>query len=147
MSPWAVVFLAVIALASITQAAFVIVLALDSRRLAASLDELRARVEKDLKPALDSLSHITRNLAEISDLGVLQARRIDVTLSDTLDKIESTTEAIRRFVVKPLGPLAEIGAFFKGVRRGFEVYNHLRGFDKGSKGASRNYAEDEHLFI
>lgn len=147
MSTWAVVFLGVIALGSITQTVFLVVLALQSRRLAAGVDELRVRLERDLKPSLESLSRITRNLAEISDLGVLQARRIDTALADTLDKVEATTEAIRRFVVKPFAPLAEIGAFLKGVRRGFEVYNRLRGFDKGAKGASRRYAEDEHLFI
>ena len=147
MSPWALVFLGVIALASLTQAAFLVVLALQSRRLAASVDELRARVEKDLRPSLESLSRITRNLAEDSDLGVLQARRIDAALADTLDKVEAATEAVRRFVVRPVGPLAEVNAFFKGVKRGFEVYNHLRGFEKGSRGASRSYTEDEHLFI
>jgi hypothetical protein len=104
-------------------------------------------VEKDLRPSLESLARVTRNVAEISDLGVLQARRIDAAMADALLKFEETTETLRRLVIKPLQPLGEILAFLKGVRRGLAVYNQLRGFDGGRRGQARNYAEDEHLFI
>lgn len=147
MNTGVLVFLGILALSSLTQTVFLIVLALESRRIAARVEELRERVEKDLRPSLDSLSRITRNLADISDLGVLQARRIDAAVADTLDKVTETTETIRRLVVRPLGPLTEIAAFFRGVKRGIEVYNQLRGFDGGAKGQTRSYSEDEHLFI
>ncbi len=147
MSPWVLVFLGILALSSLTQTAFLIVLTLESRRMAARVDELRERVEKDLRPSLESLARITKNVAEISDLGVLQARRIDVALVDTLDKFEATTDTLRKFVLRPLAPLGDILAFLKGVRRGLAVYNQLRGFDGGTRGQARSYAEDEHLFI
>lgn len=147
MSSWVLVFLGILALSSLTQTVFLIVLALESRRMAARVDELRERVEKDLRPSLESLARITRNVAEISDLGVQQARRIDAALADTLDKLEATTETLRKLVQRPLAPLADVFAFLKGVRRGLAVYNQLRGFDGGTRGQARSYAEDEHLFI
>jgi sugar-specific transcriptional regulator TrmB len=148
MSDWALVFLGVIALASLAQTVFLIVLALESRRMAARIEELRDRFEKDLRPSLDNLSRITRNLAEISDLGVVQAHRVDEALSDTLEKVRDTTETVRKFLVRPLLPLADIVAFLRGVRRGIEVYKQLRGFDRGRRAPQpRSYSEDEHLFI
>jgi hypothetical protein len=147
MSGWVLVFLGILALSSLTQTIFLIVLALESRRVAARVDELRERVEKDLRPSLESLARISKNIAEISDLGVLQARRIDAVLADTLDKVEATTETLRQFVVRPPAPLGDVFAFLKGVRRGLAVYSQLRGFDGGTRGQARSYAEDEHLFI
>jgi ABC-type transporter Mla subunit MlaD len=115
--------------------------------MAARIEELRDRFEKDLRPSLDNLSRITRNLAELSDLGVVQARRVDEALADTLEKVRDTTDTVRKFLVRPLAPLADILAFLRGVRRGVEVYNQLRGFDGGSRAQPRSYSEDEHLFI
>ncbi len=147
MSDWALVFLGVIAVASLAQTTFLIVLTLESRRLAARVQGLSDRIEKDLRPSLDNLSRITRNLAELSDLGVVQARRVDDALADTLEKVKHTTESFRKFLVRPLAPLGDILAFLRGVRRGIEVYNQLRGFDGGRRGQTRSYSEDEHLFI
>jgi hypothetical protein len=147
MSDWVLVFLGVIALASLTQTAFLVVLALEGRKLAAKVDALRDRFEKDLHPSLVSLQRISGNLEEVSELGVQGARRIDRALQDTLDKVESATEQIRNFLVRPLGPIGEVTAFVKGVKRGYDVYRQLRGYDGGRRGSSRSYAEDEHLFI
>ena len=147
MNGWVVVFLAILALSSLTQTVFLVLLALESRRVAARVGELQQRVEKDLRPSLESLARVSKSIAEISELGVLQARRFDRALADTLDKFEDTTEQLRKFVVKPLAPLAEILAILKGVRRGLAVYNQLRGYDGGTRGQARSYAEDEHLFI
>lgn len=147
MNSWGVVFLGVIALSSVVQAVFLIGLARSGRRLARRLDELQDRIDREIKPNLDHLSRMTRNLAEVSDYAVLQARRVDDLLADTFEKIEQTTSMIRQIILRPLGPLLDIAAFFKGVRKGLEVYQQLRGLDPGRR-ASRRYAEeDEHLFI
>ena len=147
MDNWALVFLGILALSSLVQTTFLVVLALQSRRMAARVDELRERFEKDLRPSLLSLQHISKNVAEISDLGVQQAHRLDAALADALEKFESTTETVRQLVVRPLAPLADIFAFLKGIRRGISVYNQLRGLDGGTRGEPRSYSEDEHLFI
>jgi hypothetical protein len=148
MESWAVLFLGVIALSSLVQAAFLIGLAVGGRRLARRLDEMQRAIDREIRPSLDNLSRITRNVAEIADLATLQARRVDDLLADTVDKIEEATTMIRRVILRPLGPLVDVAAFLKGLRRGVSVYRKLRGLEAQGRGSSRRYAdEDEHLFI
>jgi hypothetical protein len=148
METWGVVFLGVIALGSLVQAAFLISLTRQGRRVARRLDDLNDRVERELRPGLENLGRVTRNLAEVSDLAVLQVRRFDGLVVDTIEKIEDTTALLRKVIIRPLGPLVDVVAFVKGLRRGLEVYHQLRGFDRHERGAARRYeADDEHLFI
>ena len=142
-------FLGVIALATLVQAGFTVALALGGLRLARRIDELSIRVDRELKPTLDNLSRVTRNLAEVSDLATLQARRVDRLLADTVEKLEEVATIVRRVVVRPLGPLADLAALFKGLRRGLDIYRQLGGFERRHRATPRrSYAEDdEHLFI
>jgi hypothetical protein len=146
--PWGVVFLGVIAFSSLVQAGFLIGLAVAGRRLAKRLDAMQDRLDREIRPAMDNLARISRNFAEVTDLVTLQARRIDDLLADTIEKIEDTTNMIRRVVVRPLGPLVDLTAFLKGIRRGVEVYYKLRGLESRHRPPPRRVAdEDEHLFI
>ena len=148
METWGVVFLGIIALGSLIQSAFLVRIALAGRELSRRVAELQERVDRDLRPTLDNLTRVTRNLAEVSDVAVLQARRVDDLLADTIEKIEGTTTLVKQIVLRPLGPLVDIAAFFKGVRRGLEVYQTLRGFDRRERPPRGGYADDdEHLFI
>ena len=145
---WGVVFLGVIALASLVQAGFLIGLAVAGRRLARRLDAMQDRIDREIRPAMDNLARISRNFAEVTDLVTLQARRIDDLLADTIEKIEDATTMIRRVVIRPLGPLVDLTAFLKGIRRGVEVYYKLRGLESRHRPPPRRVAdEDEHLFI
>ena len=149
MESWAVVFLGVIALASLAQTVFLIALAVAGRRLARRVDEIHDRFERDLRPSLESFSRVSRNLAEMTDLATLQARRIDGVLADTLDKVEDATGYLRRVLLRPLGPLADVAAAIKGLRRGLDVYHKLRALESHKRAPTRRMAagEDEHLFI
>ena len=66
-----------------------------------------------------------------------------------LDKVEDVSGIVRRFVLRPLGPLGDVAAVIKAVRRGLDVYHRLRGLDSPKRVAPRRMAagEDEHLFI
>ena len=150
MGTWAVVFLGVIALASLVQTIFLVALAVAGRRLARRVDEIHDRFEREIRPSIESLSRLSRNLAEMTDLATLQARRIDGVLADTLDKVEDATSQFRRFLLRPLGPLADVAAVIKALRRGLDVYHRLRGLDSPKRRMpTRRMAagEDEHLFI
>ena len=149
MESWGVFFLGLIAFASLVQAGFLIGLVLAGRRLAQRVDELSARLDHEIKPALENFTRVSRAAAEIADLATLQARRVDVLLADTIEKIEETTGVIQHFVVGPLKPIGGILAFLKGLQRGMEVYLQL-----GSKSPHhpapvrrRSHEDDEHLFI
>jgi hypothetical protein len=149
MESWAVVFLGVIALSSLAQTVFLVALAVAGRRLARRVDEIHDRFEREVRPSLESISRASRNLAEVTDLVTLQARRIDGVLADTLDKVEDATGYLRRFLLRPLGPLADVAAVIKALRRGLDVYHRLRGLDSPKRVPTRRMAagEDEHLFI
>lgn len=147
MDTWGVVFLGIIAVASVVQSAFLIGLALEGKKLSRRVAETQDRIEREIKPSLDNVSRVTRNLAEVSDLAVLQARRVDGLLADTIEKVEETTTLIRKVVLKPIGPLVDLAAFLKGLRRGLEVYQQLRGFERRERVARGLDDDDEHLFI
>ena len=149
MDSLGVAFLGLIAFSSLVQAVFIISLAVAGRRLARRLDEVQKKVDREIQPALESFSRLTRNLAEISDLATLQARRIDDLLADTVEKVEEATTLIQRVLIRPLSPLVDIVALLKGIRRGLDVYHKLRGFESRGRGTARRPpdVEDEHLFI
>jgi len=148
MESWGVFFLGLIALASLVQAGFVVTLARAGRRVATRVDDIQRQIDRDIRPALDNLTRITRNVGEISDRAVLQARRIDDAISDVLREIDASVRALRRTASESFGPLFDLASFLKGVRRAVEVYYRLRGFDRQRRGSGERYAEDdEHLFI
>jgi hypothetical protein len=145
MESWGVVFLGVIALASIVQAGFLIGLVVYGRRIARRVDALQVRLDREISPALENFNRVSRAAAEIADLATLQARRIDLLLADTIEKIEETTNVVQQLVVKPLKPIGGIVAFLKGLQRGMEVYLQL---GRGHPHRRRGHGEDdEHLFI
>jgi hypothetical protein len=151
MEPWGVFFLGVIALASVVQAGFLIGLVIYGRRLAQRVDALQVRLDREISPALENFNRVSRAAAEIADLATLQARRLDLVLADTIEKIEETTATVQQFVLRPLKPIGGIVAFLKGLQRGMEVYLQ---FDRGGPPVHRAHPrrrahgeDDEHLFI
>jgi hypothetical protein len=147
METLGVVFLGVIALTSVVQAAFLIGLAREGRKLGRRLEEIERRFETELQPSLRSLSRLSKNLAEVSEIVSLQARRVDLFMADTIDKLEDATRTLRQVVQKPLGTLLDITALLKGIRKGVEIYRRLGGMESEHRGGPRRYADDEHLFI
>jgi hypothetical protein len=151
MESWGVFFLGIIALAAVVQAAFLIGIVIFGRRLAQRLDALQTRLDREISPALDNFRRVSRAAAEIADLATLQARRVDLVLADTLDKIEGVTATVQQLVVRPLKPIGGIVAFLRGLQRGMEVFFQAdRGapLDRRPPPRRRGHGEDdEHLFF
>lgn len=152
MESWGVFFLGVIAVTSVVQAGFLVGLVVFGLRLARRLDALQARLDREISPALDNFNRVSRAAAEIADLATLQARRLDVALADTIERVEETTAAIQQFVLRPLKPVGGILAFLKGLQRGLEVFFHA---ERAAPPVHRRPVlrrrghgeDDEHLFI
>ena len=150
MESWGVVFLGVIAVASLVQAAFMVGLALGGLRLARRLAELSDKLDREIKPALDNVTRVSQAAAEIADLATLQARRLDLLFADTVEKIEETTGVIQQLVVRPLKPVGAIMAFMRGLQRGMETYLQLGHGAHAARHSHRRRShteDDEHLFI
>src|SRR5262245_10854330 len=129
MNDLAVVFLGVIALSSVVQAAFLIGLAIEGKKLGRRLDEMERRFEEEIRPTLRNMARLSQTFAEVGEMVGGQARRVDAFMADTIMKMEEATTAIREVVLRPLGPLVDITAILKGFRKGLEVYKRLGGFE------------------
>jgi len=147
METWGVVFLGVIAVASVVQACFLIGLVVTSRRLGRRVDALQSRLEREISPALEGIARVSRAAGEIADLATLQARRLDLALADAIDKVEETTALVQKVVLRPLKPIGGIVAFLRGLQQGLDVYFQL-GRNAPAVPRRRGHGEDdEHLFI
>ena len=147
MDPLAVVFLGIIAVSSMVQAAVSIGLARAGQRLGQRLDDLQRRLDRDLRPALENFSRVSRNLGEISDLATREARHAADVVGEALGRLEAASEALQTFVMRPLGPLTNVLSLIRGLRQGIDVYRRLGSADRERRARARRYEEDEHLFI
>jgi len=141
------VFLGVIALASLVQGLFLVGLALGGLRLARRIGEIQKTVEKDIRPAIDDVSRLARNLASVSEIATAQAQRLESMVVQTVSRVEGARSQVRSVVGQPAESFRDVSAILKAVRRGFDVYQRLGGMAAQRQGASRRYAGDEHLFI
>jgi hypothetical protein len=127
MTTTVVVLLGLLALASLTQALFLIVLALEGRRLAHRVDAFQSRIGGELRPILGEMTRATENLAAASAATVGQAHRIDVMMTDVTERL-SDTEGIFRGVIVPTAiRLVSVTAAVRTVRRGLALYRRVRG--------------------
>lgn len=95
---------------------------------------------------LNEISHLTKNqvtrldgfVKDASDRAQLQIIRLDQLVSDTITRLETTSEAIQRGVV---GPLREIAAIVAGVRTTLDFLFHR------NRRTPERATQDEELFI
>jgi len=147
MDSLGLVFLGVIALASLVQGAFLVGLALGGMRIAKRMGEIQKTVESEIRPAMDDVSRLARNLASVSQMATEQAERLETVVAHTVSRVEGARSHVRETVGRPLDSFRDVGAILKGFRRGLDVYQRLGGLAAQRQGATRRYAEDEHLFI
>jgi hypothetical protein len=140
------VFLSVIALASLMQAAFVAALAIGVRKGRQKVDELEERLGGDVLPRLRQISRAAEKAAEASGQAVVQAHRMDGVVQDATARVEEAvdraTTKIERLVdgagerlvdgVRErasrgrLGrAVAQAGAFARGMQRAMDVFEQL----------------------
>ena len=148
MENWGVVFLGLIALAGVVQAGFLVAMALAIIRLTQRIDALQDKLDRQITPAIEGLERVSRNVAEISDLATVQARRIDLLLADTIEKVEDTMTVAQRLVARPLRPVSHFIAVLRGIQRGVDVFLQLDRKERVPAPEGRRHGEDdEHLFI
>ena len=164
-SSWALILVAV---AVVMQAAAMVGIMVAMFKIRAQIEGVRADVKQRLDPLTQStleivnnsrepLRTITTNLADISrmlrdrtshvdalaadlvDKSRLQIIRVDQMVSDLVERVEKTADAVQRGV---LGPLQEASAVIKGVRSGLEFL-----FSKRRVVDVREATQDEQLFI
>src|SRR4030095_1040241 len=83
MDSLGLVFLGVIAFASLVQGAFLVGLAFGGLRIARRMGEIQKSVEEEIRPAIDDVSRLARNLASVSPLATQQGPRLETALPHT----------------------------------------------------------------
>ena len=127
MTTTVVVLLGVMALASLTQAVFLIVLAVEGRRLAQRVDTFQSRIGGELRPILGEITRATENLAAASAATAGQARRIDIVMSDVTSRLSDTEGRFRNVIIPTATRLVSMTAAVRVVRRGLAMYRRVRG--------------------
>jgi hypothetical protein len=147
MDSWGTILLGVIALGSFIQALVIIGIALGGLRLARRVQDMQASVDRELRPALESLTRVAHDATQVADVVGTQARRIEALVGLTVERLELARAQVRGRVARPMASLADVGALLKGFRRGLSVYRQLGGLEEQAGGGVRRYRDDEHLFI
>ena len=127
MTTTVVVLLGLMALASLTQAVFLIMLAIEGRRLAQRVDDFQARIGNELRPILGEMTRATDNLAAASAVTLGQARRIDVMMTDVTERLSDTEGLFRNVLLPTATRIMSLTAAVRAVRTGLAFYRRVRG--------------------
>lgn len=138
MSDWAVIFLGVIAVATLASAVVQIGVLLAAGRLARRIERLADQIERDLTPMFEHLNAIGRDAARAAALAAIQVERADRVFADLVQRLDQTLATIQTSVVKPA---REGAAILSALRAAIDALRHRRG-------RARSRAEEEDaLFI
>jgi len=140
VNTWAIVFLGVIAAATLTTAVLQVVLLVAGFSLVRRISRFVDFVEGEVKPILGHIDSISRDASRAAGLALAQVERADQLLSNTIQQIEHTLSTVQSLVV---GALREGNALMMGFRA---VMAAVRGFQR-RQSTRRRAEDDEALFI
>ena len=139
MSDWAVVFLGVIAVASLATSIGQLALLVSTARMAKRAERLMDTVEQEIRPILGHLNTIGRDASHAASLAAVQVERVDHVFGMLVQRLEETVDAIQSVVLKPA---REATALVVGIRTALNFIKELR------TARARSRADDEDaLFI
>jgi hypothetical protein len=127
MTTTVVVLLGLMAVASLAQAVFLIVAAVEGRRLAQRVDALQSRIVGEVRPILGEITRATENLAAASAAAAGQARRIDVMMTDVTSRLSDTQGLLRNVIIPTAMRVVSVTAAVRAVRRALAMYRRVRG--------------------
>ena len=127
MTTTVVVLLGLMAVASLAQAVFLIVLAIEGRRLAHRVDAFQSRIGNEMRPILGEVTRATENLAAASAATLGQARRIDSMMTGVVGRLSDTQGLLRNVIIPTATRLVSVTAAVRTVRRALAVYRRVRG--------------------
>jgi hypothetical protein len=120
------VFLVVIALGGVAQAVFLVALAREGLRAGRRLDTLATRLGTDLQPALVDFSRAAKTFAEVSEVAVLQARRVDLLVEQTVEQLERAESALHELILPAAGRLAALRTVGRVARAAYHIWRRWR---------------------
>jgi hypothetical protein len=140
VSGWAVLFLGVIALATLVMAIIQVGAILAAGRLARQAQETLASVQRDIRPLLDRASAVVDEASRTAALATSQVQKVDRLITDLSERVDETAAILQQAIITPA---REGMAVVAALRAGLAV---LRGVADMRRGPSRAEEEDP-LFI
>ena len=139
MSDWAVVFLGVIAFATLVAALAQVAVLVTAGRLTRRIERVADDVHRDLKPLFEHLDAVGRDAARATALGVAQVERADRVLGDLAERLDRTLNTLQHAASGGAREGAAVMAAFRAAMAA------LRDF-RTSRSRSRAH-DDDALFI
>ena len=127
LSNAAVILLGVIALGSLAQAVFLLVLGRELMSMGRRLDAFQQRLVRDLHPLVADITRATKNLAAASELTEQQARRLDGLVTTALTRLVEVERVVEEVLLPPASRVAGWLAALRSVRTVVDFYRGLRG--------------------
>ena len=127
LSTAAVVLLGVIALGSLAQAVFLLVLGRELLAMGRRLDAFQARLSRDLHPLIEDVTRATRNLSTASELTEQQARRLDSLVTTAVARLVEMERVVEEVLLPPASRVAGWISALRSLRMVVDVFRGLRG--------------------
>lgn len=139
------VWLAIIALAVVVMAAIQVGAIVLGLRLARRVDQLTTEIERDVKPLIKNLTHMTAEASRAVTLATAQVERADRLFGDLALSAERTLAIASQLVG---GPAKNGFALFSAAKAAYSAFRDLRDASRRRQ-AYRSAAPDdeESLFI
>jgi hypothetical protein len=120
VSTTAEVLLGLIAVATLAMAAVQIGLVIVAVRLARQVQDLRASLDREIRPLILNLSAASDNVVRVTELAVAQVQRVDRLLGDLAHRVDDATRMVQSTLLAPLKEgralLAAVGAALSAMR-------------------------------
>jgi hypothetical protein len=136
---WAIVFLGVIAVATLVMAALQVGVALFSVRAVRRLEQTVGQIQRDVQPLIGRATLVSEEAARVASTVSAQVERADAMLSDLGRRVDDTVTLVQSAVVTPAREGLALVAALRAVLTG------LRGMRPPRQDGSRH--EEEALFI
>ena len=124
MIDWAIVFLGVIAVATLATAIVQIGVLVAASRLARRAERLMDVVEQEVRPILGHLNAIGRDASRAASLATVQVERVDRMFALLAGRLEETLNTIQTTVARPA---REVAALMAGLRTALEFHSRFQG--------------------
>jgi len=141
VTDWSVVFLGVIAAATLIMALIQVGAILAALRLARQAQQVITTVQQDVRPLIARANAIAEEASRTVSLATIQAQKVDRLVTDLSRRAEETAAVLQEAIVTPA---REGLALFAGVRAGLAA---LRGLRNLGPREGRHADEEDPLFI
>ena len=141
MNTWAVVFLGVIAAATLATAIIQIAVIVAAGRLARRVERLADELEREVKPLFGHLNAIGRDAARAASLASLQVERADRLFADLAGRVDTALNGLQVAIGKPASEGRALLSAFKAAIQA------LKDARRGSRARQGGGEDEDALFI